>query len=295
MPLKARKPEIHPNPRLKFLISGKSGVGKTYFALNFPKPYFIDTEGGAKLKEYQEKLIAADGAYMGVKEGAQDFYTIIDEIKELATVQHDYKTLIIDSFSKVYLTYAAIKEEKVGYDFNRDRKEANRPSRQLMRWLEQIDMNVILICHQKDKWEKKPTKDKQELVYSGTTYDGYDKIEFDLDLWIEVEMLGKERFYNVKKSRLPMFPVGEIFALDYKKFVNFYGEDTFNKSTSPITFATQEEIDKLTKYIEILNRPTDEVQGWKVKLNISDWKEATSEQVRNIISILEEKIKEIQK
>jgi DNA polymerase III delta prime subunit len=187
MALKAVKPEIVKPSKPKFLISGPSGVGKTTFGLEFPKPYLIDVEGGAVREQYTKKLIASGGAYFGKEQGSQDFKLVIEEIKALATSKHDYKTLIIDSFTKLYNMAAAIAEETVGNDFGRDKKEANKPTRQLIRWLEKIDMTVILICHMKPKYERQG----KEIVYAGTTFDGWDKLEYDLDLWIEIHKTGK--------------------------------------------------------------------------------------------------------
>jgi len=45
MALKAKLPEEVKATKPKFMIYGESGVGKTFFALDFPKPYLIDTEG----------------------------------------------------------------------------------------------------------------------------------------------------------------------------------------------------------------------------------------------------------
>lgn len=297
MALKAKKPEIKENPRLKFMLSGKSGAGKTFFALDFPKPYYIDTEGGAELKHYKEKLIANGGVYFGKDEGSSDFNILIEEVKSLATEKHEYKTLVIDSFSKVYLNTMAIAEEELGNEFGRDRKEANRPTRQLMRWLEKVDMNVILICHAKDKWERKSGKrEKQDLVYSGTTFDGYDKLEYDLDLWVELEDLGKgNRIYTVKKSRLPKFQCGEVGKLDFTKFAELYGTEAIHKDPTPVVLASEDELSRFWKLVEVLNRPPEEVEKWKDKLKIEKWEEASTEQINKVITAMEEKIKELNK
>jgi hypothetical protein len=54
--LKAKAPtEVKPG-KTKALVFGKSGVGKTWFTLTFPAPYYIDTEGGADLRHYRERL-----------------------------------------------------------------------------------------------------------------------------------------------------------------------------------------------------------------------------------------------
>ncbi len=81
MPLKAKQPIEVKATKPKFMISGESGVGKTFFALEFPRPYLMDTEGGATRQQYQDKLKKSGGVYFGKEEGSQDFKAVIDEIK----------------------------------------------------------------------------------------------------------------------------------------------------------------------------------------------------------------------
>src|SRR4051812_27838354 len=111
MALKAIKPEVIAEGHAKMLLTGKPGVGKTWFALDWPEPYYIDSEGGAIRPEYRKKLAASGGAYFGKEQGSQDFNTVITELTALATLKHGYKTLILDSFSALYLRAAALAEE----------------------------------------------------------------------------------------------------------------------------------------------------------------------------------------
>ena len=83
--LKAVEPtQIEPS-RPKVLIYGRYGSGKTHAALDFPQPYYIDSEGGAKQDQYRKKLIASRGAYFGPEQGSRDFAAVIEEVKTLAT------------------------------------------------------------------------------------------------------------------------------------------------------------------------------------------------------------------
>ena len=146
--------------------------------LDFPKPLIIDCEGGAVEPQYVAKMKAVGADYMGKEEGSQDFKTVIEELKRLATTKHDYQTLIIDSFSKLYNLTAAIAEETVGNVYAADKKAAQKPTRQLQVWMDRLDMTIALVCHSKAKWENgQPT--------GTTTFDGWDKLEYDLNLWIE--------------------------------------------------------------------------------------------------------------
>ncbi len=287
MNLKAKQPELIVVSKPKFLISGESGVGKTFFALEFPRPYLIDTESGATRPQYQEKLKKANGVYFGKNEGAQDFNAIIEEVKELATTKHDYKTLIIDSFSYIYLLEAAEAELNVGSDFGRDKKEANKPTRQLIRWLDKLDMTVIIVCHSRARWARKG----KDIYQDGTTFDGYDKLEYILDLWIEILQGGKT--FIVRKSRIDSLPQGQSMPLLYEKFAEVYGKDIIEKPSTPVEVATQEQIEHIKKMIDALNVSPEQIDKWMKKADVDDWNEMTSKQINGFIEFLNKKVMEL--
>lgn len=260
------KPPVGKTKRAKIILSGRAGVGKTYFALDFPSCYYIDVEGSAERDHYANKLAKAGGVYFGQDEGSQDYETVIEEIVTLATVEHDYKTVVIDSFSKLYATAAGIAEEKVGSDFGRDKKEANRPTRRLIRWIDRLDMNVILICHQADKWGK-DAKGEQSVI--DTTFDGMKRLEYELDLWIEILKEGKSRKGRVRKSRLLGFVEGERFELDYKDFAERYGKKLIN-ADHQVTHqtATPEQASNLITLCRDAGIPTTTISKWCEKAGV---------------------------
>lgn len=287
MALKAIKPEVIEEGHAKMLLTGKPGVGKTIFALDWPQPYYIDSEGGAMRPQYRKKLAASGGAYFGKEQGSQDFSAVIAELTTLATTKHDFKTLILDSFSALYLRAASLAEEKVGSDFGKDKKEANRPTRQLMRWIEALNMNVLLICHTKDKWERKRG---QDLSYAGTTFDGYDKLEYILDLWIELEKDGRNRSFLVKKSRIESLPQDDRFPLDFKKFAEIYGKEKIESSSTPIVMASPEQVQRVKELLEIVKIDQKDVEGWLSKADVDDWPEMTGETISKVIVFMEKKL-----
>lgn len=286
MALKAVKPEVVKPGKPKFMISGKSGVGKTMFALSFEKPYFIDTEGGATREQYMKKLVDNGGAYFGKEQGSQDFRIVIEQIKELATTKHPYKTLVIDSFSKLYNVESSIAEEKVGSDYGRDKKEANKPTRQLMRWLDKLDMTAILVAHVKDKWERRG----RDIVYVGTTFDGFDKLEFDLDLWVEAQKLGDERTFVVKKSRVASFPEGKEFDLNYSKFCDTYGKDVMESEAKPLVMATPEQVAEIKHLVEVVKLDEELIAKWLAKAEADSWDEMSKDQIEKCLSFIKAKI-----
>lgn len=286
MSLRYVKPEIVKPPKPKFMLSGKSGVGKTEFSLNFPRPFYMDTEGGGAREQYMAKLIESGGVYVGKDLGSQDFKSVIEQIKALATTKHEFKTLIIDSFSKLYNIAAAEAEEKIGNDYGRDRKEANKPTRQLLRWIDKLDMTTILICHQKDKWERKG----KDILYTGTTFDGFEKMEYDLDLWIEVQKLGKQRSFVVKKSRIKALEEGAEHPLDYNKFCDLYGREAIEADSKPVELANKEQIAEIKRLLDLLKIDPEEVEKWLNKGNADSWEEMSAEATQKCIDYCKKKI-----
>lgn len=291
MALKAKAPEEVKATKPKMLISGEPGVGKTFFALDFPMPYLFDTEGGATREQYQQKLKKANGVYFGKEEGSQDFKSVIEETKQLCTTSHPYRTAIYDSFTYLYMLEAAIAEVDKGSDFGRDKKMANIPTRQLMSQLEKLDMNVILICHSKTKWERKTVNGKEQIIDAGSTFDGYDKLEYILDLWIEIQRGGKT--FIVKKSRVDSLRQGDSYPLSYDKFAELYGKEVIEKQSVPIVLATAEQVARLTALVEGLKVDQETQDKWLTKCGVDSFIDMSNEQISSLIAFCEKKVLEL--
>lgn len=284
MVLRAKQPEVKPAKRAKILVSGAAGAGKTFFSLNFPNVYYMDNEGGAEREQYQKLLTKSGGVYFGKEEGANDFDEIIKEIKALSTEKHDYKTVVIDSLSHVYNQCASEAEARVGNAFGADKKEANKPCRQLLRWIEKIDMNVVLICHEKADWGNRD-KDGQP----STTYDAYDKVSYSLDLWLEF----KDKKIITRKTRIETFPEGLIIERDYKKFAELFGAVDINKEVKAIKLAHPKQIEAAIKLAQGLNMQQDDINKLLKKVNAETWEELQEEQILSCISFMQDKINKL--
>lgn len=267
----------------KFILSGKSGVGKTWLMLDFPKPFVIDCEGGSVEPQYVEKMKKVGAWYMGKEDGSQDFSTVVAQVKELATTKHDYQTLVIDSFSKLYNLTAAIAEEKVGNTYQADKKEAQKPTRQLQLWMDRLDMVICLVCHSKAKWENgQPT--------GTTTFDGWDKLEYDLNLWIELVQTGKRRDIVVRKSRLEGFILGNSYPADYDTFAKLYGKDIIEKPSEQVVLATPEQIAEVKNLIATFNVSEEDQKKSLKKRDVETYEELSNEQITDMIAGLTSKL-----
>lgn len=287
MALKGIKPEVVKARKPHIMLSGEPGTGKTYFSLNWPAPYFIDTESGATREQYIKRLTEAQGLYFGPEQGSQDFQEVLGQIRELATTKHPYRTLVIDSFSKLYNIEAAAAEDRIGSDFGKDKREADKPTRKLLTWLERLPMNVVLICHQKDKWERR----ERELIYAGSTYDGYKKLHYELDLWLQTKMVGTKRFATIAKSRIDAFPAFTDINLDFSTFQKLYGASVIDEEVAPITLATIEQLTEIQRIVDLLKIPQEDLDKWLAKAQAVELDDLSKENATKFLAFLTSKLK----
>ena len=286
--LKAVDPKAAEPSKPKILIFGKPGVGKTWGALDFPNVYYIDTEGGADLEHYTEKLKKAGGVYFGPDQGSQSMQAIIDEVKTLATEEHGFKTLVIDSISKVFNLEITSEAERLSdkglkNEFAADKKPAVKLTGRLISWINKLDMNVILIAHEKPLWLK------GEQI--GVTFDAHDKLEYELHLCLNIVKMGDTRKAFVKKTRLLQFPDTSSFDWSYAEFANRFGKDVMEKKASHLTLATPEQIAEVKHLLEIVKlSETDKQDKW-IADNQSELADIESVKIEKIITHLKGKIK----
>ncbi len=266
--------------RPKMMIFGKSGVGKTWATIDFPGVYYIDTEGGADLAHYTSKLKAAGGCYFGPPQGSLDFHSVIEEVTTLATTQHSYKTLVIDSISKLFGTkIAATAEalEKAGKknEFGADKKPAVGLMRRLIHWIDKIDMNCILIAHEKPVWANGEQ--------TGITADAWEKTEYELHLVLNIFKQGAARKARVTKSRLVQFPDADVFDWSFANFAEKFGLNAINANVESVKLATPEQIAQLASLLAVVKIDQKVLDKWDEN---GDPEDLTSDDIQKRIAYL---------
>lgn len=241
MALRAKPPETI-KKRLKALFFGPAGVGKTTAAIQFPKPYLIDTERGAENQQYA-KLLKNVG---GVIYQTADFDDIYAEVLSLLSEQHDYQTLIIDPLTGIYndlldksAKSLATKDDPEGMAFGRHKAKADRRIKALMNLLVRLDMNVIVTSHAKVVWGEGMTR-------LGNTFDCYAKLDYLFDLVFEIQVRGSERVGLVRKTRLEAFPEGsEPFPFNYTEIAKRYGAADLERAAVAVSLATPRQLEQV--------------------------------------------------
>ncbi len=278
MALKGKKPVVSES-RLKVMFYGAAGVGKTMAAIQFPKPYIIDTEGSTNKPQYVKAIEKSDGAVLMTV----DFDEMINEIRELLTSKHEYKTLVIDSLTLLYNDLLEKSERKVGTDFGRHYGEANKHMKRLLNYLFRLDMNVIITCHSKNEYGN-------NLSILGTTFDGYKKLDYLFDLVFDINKKGKDRLGIVKKSRIESFPDGDTFKFCYDEIATRYGRSVLERDAVEQKLATDAQIKELVTLVDILKVDEEVCQKWLDKAQSETWKDMSQDNIDKCIAYLKDKI-----
>ncbi len=286
--LKAKSPELIKPGKIKAVLYGASGVGKTTLALGFPAPYFYDVEGGARGPQYREQLKKSGGGYMGQEDGTLEPDTLIEQMQALATEKHPYKTLIVDSLTKLFQTIVAREAERLGDKdvFGASKKPAVAFMRRLVMWSTRLDMNIWFVCHETAEWG---TVNGQRAEI-GKVADVWDKLIYELDLAVQAVKRGPERVAIVRKSRISAFPDGETFALNYAEFAARHGKEVVEGDVGTITLALPEQIAEIKKLLEIVRIPEADIQKGFDKAGVDDWAQMTTEQIAVWQNFLKKKI-----
>lgn len=238
MGLRGKQPDDRVK-RLKLLLSGPAGVGKTTAAIKMPKCYVIDCERGSV--HYGDIIKASGGAVFE----PVDMHDIITEVRSLMTEKHDFLTVVVDPITTVYHALGDEGERKMGgTEFAKNYKlYADKFMRRLMALLSMIDMNVIMTAHTKNLWGK---DSKGEPTIIGQTFDGYTKLDYMFDLYLQLEKEpNSKRFATVTKTRLSAeFPDMDRFEWSYQELVKRFGKDRIEKGSESVALATSEQINR---------------------------------------------------
>jgi hypothetical protein len=257
MALRAKKPEVK-DARLKTLLYANTGAGKTHFCCSLPETYFIDTEGLEHYPHLVKMLIDNGGDIIYLT----DINEVIREVKELLSIKHNFKTLVIDSISFPYAWLTQSEAERLvkkspnteGTEFGANLAKAKRLIFQLGILLSRLDMNVIVTAHEKSKFI-----DNKDV---GKTFDVNEKLAYSLGAVWNMRLQGKSRKLFVEKSRYSELKTGDLidFEEGYPAIKKLFGENIFLREAKIENLATKEQIKELSRLIELLRIPDDKIE-----------------------------------
>lgn len=285
MALRGIQPEVV-QKRLKTLMYGVAGAGKTMAAISFPKPYLIDTEKGFEHQQYLDKLKENGGSVFHTT----DFDELLTEIRALTTEEHEYKTLIIDPLTVIYNNLVEkCAQDRVtpqnpdGMAHGGHYIASNRKMKQLMSLLIKLDMNVIITSHSKNEYG-------HNMTVLGQTFDCYKKLDYLFDLVFEINKKGKVREAVIKKTRLTAFPESDRFAFSYDEIAKRYGREILEKQAEARKLTTPEQIKIVQEYIKIFRVAPETVERYFKKGDATTWDEMPYSAMECIINHFQAKI-----
>lgn len=153
-------PPAKSEPRVKTLVFGGPGAGKTYLALGAPGPIaVIDTEGGTAFYEGRKGLSAFE------RLTTKSYAEVKAAVEYLATGDHPYQTLVIDPVTIIYETLQAsalIRRAEMNRRRSRGSSDPDEADLEMLDWgrikrsykslmtaLVNLDMHVIVTAREK--------------------------------------------------------------------------------------------------------------------------------------------------
>jgi len=277
MVLRAKPPVLQPN-RFRGVIYGNTGVGKTHFTVSMPQVYYIDTEGTEKYKKFVD-MLKANGSEIAVINDLQD---IINEVKELLSTKHNYKTLIIDSISVPCAHLANMEAERLS------KKSKGTEGTEFGANLAKVK-RIIVTAHEKPKYE---TINGQSTEVDKIA-DVNDKLIYCLGSCFHIYVAGGKRKIVVKKTRYSEFkPFENVdFEDGYLTLKQRFGEEVFLREAIVEKLANKDQLLEIKRLITLLNIPEEKQQKWLTSSNSSSFDEMKEETMNKLIAHLKSQVK----
>jgi hypothetical protein len=237
------------NRRLKLLLWGDSGAGKTTLALHFPGCVVIDLEGGTE-------LYGGTFPFDVLKATTAD--EVMAAVDWLLTHPHEYRTLVIDPITVYWDALQAkwgrifLQRNKGGkghhgefYELQpRDWTTLKAEFKELVRKLIALDMNVIVTARQKAQYA-----DSGFMRVIGETFDGEKSLPYLFDTILHLARDADGRFMAENmKDRSNRLPNGK-FVVSYELLEQCLGVDALARPAAPPAPATPDQLDLLRHLI----------------------------------------------
>lgn len=288
MALRAKKPIVK-EARLKTLIYGNKGTGKTHLCCSFPSPYYIDTEGLEDYPHFVDMILKNKGDIVRLN----DIDEIIKEVKDLMSTKHDYKTLIIDSISFPYAWLTQMEAERLckkspkteGTEYGANLAKAKRLIFQLGILLSRLDMNVVVISHEKTLYA-----DNKEI---GKTFDVNEKLAYSLGSVWNLKLIGKDdhKLY-IEKSRYTEMKTGDLidFNEGYIAIENLFGKEIFVRESKCESLANSDQVKEFNRLVSLLNLPDETIQKWLRNGGAQEVDELSTSYIEKAINYLKSQV-----
>lgn len=236
--------------KIKCMVWGDSGTGKSRFGLSAPKPLVIDTEDSTSLysSEFDFLVGKIDATKKEQRNAIMLTTTIIEEIEkgeytEVKTLVVDCWTDILEEIESVSATQYEKQLGKTIIELNAVQKTKwyafrRNNIRRMIDRLKALPLNLILVCRSKDVWGQ--VQGKMQPI--GKTYDAHELTEWLMDVVIKLDKKGKDITATVTKSRIGDLAETIEVTKGYQSIIEAVGKKTTTTKT-----ATKDEKEKINE------------------------------------------------
>ncbi len=147
-------------------------------------------------------------------------------------------------------------------------------------------MTVILIAHEMPLWGMDAKGQRAEI---GVTFDAYPKLEYELNLCLNIRKQGDSRIAKVGKTRLETFPEGLSFDWSYGKFSELYGKNIIEKKAEAIKLATDKQVKEFNTLLETVKVADDWLEKCLTKFKATKIEELDESRLDKMITFLKDK------
>lgn len=284
------------NKRVKLFLWGPPSCYKTRLSLQFPAPAVIDLEGGTD--HYGDEFD------FDVMPNCTSVDRIREAVKWLMTNDHEYRTLVIDPITvwwdMLQSQWAEILGEVRGgqapgshntfYELQPgDWKLIKGDNKELMRWLSDIDMNVIVTAHQKTQY-----KDNSFMVPAGVTFDGEKKLEYFFDTTLQLMRNSEGRVTAIcHKDRSNRIKEKNEFPVTYEALAEMFGEKELHRKAKPVDYASPEQVMNIQQLQSELQISDAKLKKVLAEYGVEKTGHLTSDAAETILDRMETKKKEL--
>jgi len=203
---------------------------------------------------------------------------LIEEIRTLRSVKHDFKTLVFDSLTPFYFDLLEKAEVKVGSEYGKHYGEANKEMRRLVNLMMGLDMNIVITAHSKPVYG-------DDMKILSVTFDGWKKMEFVFDLVLELRRGSPtQRYACVKKTRIDSFPDGETFEWTREALGERYNLKDMERSATVVKVATPQQVKEIETLTGMMTDGNEFVGKCLSKAGVDTLADLTTEQATKMVA-----------
>lgn len=231
------KPEKK-NVRLKALIYGPTGCGKTVTGLQFPNVAVIDGERGTEHYVDSFNLTHVDKT-SSIAEMLSDINDLISDPGDRKSLLIDPFTVFMDNLSIEYLKKLRLKKGMPDYEMQpSDHAPLKQKRKEIIERILCLDMNIV--CTAREKVEYKQ-EGRNFMVPAGFGPEVPKEVPYMFDTIIRIEVAADgTRIAHCEKDRTNKLP--KVFEFTYDKMVEFLGIESLERSADKK--ATMQVLDK---------------------------------------------------